>query len=126
MTDANTAEAKRPRLIGVPGGGDASRSPEPSGGERTERSGRLFALVAVLLVLAVATLVVQARRVGKLSGEVAALELEVEAANRRLVAYEAQRELVRTSLESVLEQLATLQGVVSQDPLIAPEPAEAP
>jgi hypothetical protein len=90
------------------------------------RSGRLSALFALLLLLSVATLVVQSHRVEKLAGEVAALELQVDAANRRLAAYQAQRSLVRNSLGSVLEELTVLHEVVSEDPLAASEPVDAP
>jgi hypothetical protein len=89
-------------------------------------SGRLFALFALLLLLSVATLVVQSRRVEKLAGEVAALESQVDAANRRLAAYQAQRNLVRDSLGGVLEELTALHEVVSEDPLAVSEPVEAP
>ena len=89
-------------------------------------SGRLFALFALLLLLSVATLVVQSRRVEKLAGQVAALELQVDAANRRLAAYQAQRNLVRDSLGGVLEELTALHQVVSEDPLAVSEPVEAP
>jgi len=89
-------------------------------------SGRLFALFALLLLLSVATLVVQSRRVEKLAGQVAALELQVDAANRRLAAYQAQRNLVRDSLGGVLEELTVLHEVVSEDPLAVSEPVEAP
>jgi hypothetical protein len=90
------------------------------------RSGRLLALIALLLLLSLATLVVQSRRVGKLAGEVAALELQVDAANRRLSAYQAQRSLVRNALGGVLEELTVLHEVVSEDPLAASEPVDAP
>jgi hypothetical protein len=126
MPEANTAEAKRPKLVGVPGDGAEHPRRESRWSDRMGRSGRLFALVGLVLLLSVATLVVQARRVEKLAGEIAALELQVDAANRRLAAYQAQRDLVRDSLGSALEQLTALHDVVSEDPLAAPEPAETP
>jgi hypothetical protein len=89
-------------------------------------SGRLFALFALLLLLSVAALVVQSRRVEKLAGAVAALELQMDAANRQLAAYQAQRALVRDALGGVLEELTDLHEVVSEDPLAVSEPAEAP
>jgi len=52
--------------------------------------------------------------------------LQVDAANRRLAAYQAQRELVRDSLGGVLEELTVLHEVVSEDPLAVSEPVEAP
>ncbi len=126
MPESDSAEAKRPRLVEVSGGGAERSRSEPRRGARLGRLGRLLALCALLLLLSVAALLVQSHRVGELAGEVAALESQVEVASRRLAAYEAQRELVRDSLRGVLEDLSALHEVVSEDPLAGPEPAEAP
>ena len=126
MPESDTAEVKRPRLVEVSGGGAERPQSEARRGGRLGRSGRLSALFALLLLLAVAALLVQSHRVGELTGEVAALESQVELANRQLAAYEAQRELVRDSLGGVLEDLSALHQVVSEDPLAVSEPAEAP
>ena len=126
MPEVDTAEAQRPRLVKVPEGGTERPQDESRWSDRIGWSGGLFALFALLLLLSVATLVVQSRRVEKLAGAVAALELQVDAANRQLAAYQAQRNLVRDSLEGVLEELTVLHEVVSEDPLAVSEPAEAP
>ena len=126
MPEVDTAEAKRPRLVEVSGGGAERPRSESRRGDRLGRSGWLFAVFALLLLLSVAALVVQSQRVEELAGEVAALESQVEAANRRLAAYQAQRNLVRDSLGAVLEDLSLLHEVVSEDPMAVSEPAEAP
>jgi hypothetical protein len=126
VPEVDTAEAQRPRLVEARGGGTERPRHESRWSDRMGRSGRLSALFALLLLLSVATLVVQSHRVEKLAGEVAALELQVDAANRRLAAYQAQRSLVRNSLGSVLEELTVLHEVVSEDPLAASEPVDAP
>lgn len=126
MSEVDSAEAKRPKLVEFPGGGAERPGRESRWVDRMGSSGRLIALLALLLLLSVATLVAQSRRAEKLAGEVAALTSQVEAANRRLAAYRAQRELVRDSLAGVLEELNGLHAVVSEDPLAVSEPAEAP
>ena len=126
MPEVDTAEAQRPRLVEVGDGATRHTRNESHWSDRIGWSGRLFALFALLLLLSVATLVVQSRRVGKLAREVVALELQVDAANRRLAAYQAQRNLVRDSLGSVLEELSVLHEVVSEDPEAVSEPLEAP
>jgi hypothetical protein len=126
VPESDTAEAKRPRLVEVSGGGAERPQSEARRGGQLGRSGRLSALFALLLLFAVAALLVQSRRVGELSGEVAALESQVDIANRQLAAYEAQRELVRDSLGGVLEDLSALHQLVSEAPLAVSEPAEAP
>ena len=123
MPEVDTAEAQRSRLVEASGGGTERPRDESRWSDRLGWSSALFAL---LLLLSVATLVVQSRRVEKLAGQVAALELQVDAANRRLAAYQAQRNLVRNSLEGVLEELTVLHKVVSEDPLAVSEPVEAP
>ena len=126
MPEGDTAEEKRPRLVEFSGGGAESARPDARRSERVWRSGLLAALCALLLVLVLAVLVVQSRRIETLSGEVAALSSEVEDANRQLAAYEAQRAVVRESLGGVLQELSALHELVSEDPLAVSEPAEAP
>ena len=123
MPEVDTAEAQRPRLVEASGGGTERPRDESRWSDRLGWSSALFAL---LLLLSVATLLVQSRRVEELAGAVAALELQVDAANRQLAAYQAQRDRVRDSLGGVLEELTALHEVVSQDPLAVSEPAEAP
>jgi hypothetical protein len=126
VPEVDSAGAKGPRLVEVSGGGAERPQSEARRGCRLGRSGRLLALLALLLLLAVAALLVQSHRVGELAGDVAALESQVEVANRRLAAYQAQRELVRDSLGGVLEDLSALHEIVSEDPLAVSEPPGAP
>jgi hypothetical protein len=126
VPEVDGAGAKRPTLVEVSGGGAERPQSEARRGGRLGRSGRLSVLLALLLLLAVAGLLVQSHRAGELAGEVAALASQVEVANRRLAAYEAQRERVRDALGGVVEDLSVLHELVSEDPLAVSEPAEAP
>jgi hypothetical protein len=127
MTDSNTAEANKPKLVAVREGAAEPARPEPGWGDRIERLGGPLRLAAILvLILALAALVAQTRRVGTLAGQVDALEVELSAAHRQIDAYESQLDLVRESLAGVIDQLTHLQDVVRSDPAALSEPPDTP
>jgi len=125
MPEASSAEANRPKLAAVPASAQDAREEPGWRGSMTRRFGPL-GIVAVLLVLAVAMLLVQTRRVAVLAGDVEALEVELSAAHRQLDAYQAQLDLVRDSLPGVIDQLTTLHEAVRDTPEPTPELTDTP
>jgi hypothetical protein len=121
MPEASSAEASRPKLAAVPAGAREAREEPGWRASMTRRLGPL-GIVAVLLVLAVALLLVQTRRVAVLTGDVEALEVELSAAQWRLDVYQAQLDQVRESLPDVIDQLTALNEAVRD----TPEPADTP
>ena len=139
MAEANTATSASstaeatPTLVAI---GDATEArpaaPQQSEPESKSVSRTLFWIVVALLALSVTGLALQsqhasaqATRITALSGQVEGLEAQLAAAHTQLATYGMQRELVRTSVSDVLEQLLILAGLVDVDPL-DPSAALAP
>jgi hypothetical protein len=127
MGEAKPADPTRPaegsRVVPL----EAVR-PQPGGAEpgRDGVSWSAFAIAVVLLVFATGALIVQTRRVGSLSGQVAGLEARLTAANTQLANYHTQLGLIRTSVSAVVDQVANLSALVESDPLAPPADRAAP
>jgi hypothetical protein len=92
----------------------------------------LFALVALLLVLAVAGLWAQTRRasaqaerIGALESEVGSLESQLSVAHEQLSAYGTQLGLVQGLAADVYEKMGSLLQIVEGSPFEAAHPSEA-
>jgi hypothetical protein len=136
MSSPTSSEESGARLSAVPapsealeGGSSAESAQEaaPAPPREEERvSKKLFLVVLVALLLAVMGLVVQSQRIGgfraeigALEGEVAGLASELAAANDRVESFAAQRQQIHRSVQLVIDDLLTLEGLVASDPASA-------
>ncbi len=98
--------------------GDApGRRPEPA----APSSQRTTWLLAALLLVACLALVIQTRRVGGLSGEVARLSSDLVGARTALIAYEGRLATVREVVGELSLRVGQLDELVRRDPLAPPE-----
>jgi tetrahydromethanopterin S-methyltransferase subunit B len=117
----------------------SSRLPAQHDPDRRGVSWGVFWISVALLVLAVAAVIVQTQRVQNqaeqieaLNGRVQGLEVQLSAANTQLATYDMQFDLVRTSVDSLFDQLTKLQALVNSNPLTSEptspgaEPGAAP
>jgi len=79
-----------------------------------------FWLLALILIIAVAIVAVQTRKLDQLSTRVETLETELSAAHGALRGYEGRFGEIRESVGNLRAQLGELEGLVEQPPPPAP------
>jgi hypothetical protein len=139
MSSPTSSEESSPRLSAVrepaepPEGGSSAEGASAPPAEEEERvSKKLFLGLLVAFLLAVIGFGVQSQRIGgfhaeigALEGEVAGLTSELQAANRRVESFAAQRQQIHRSLQLVIDDVLALESLVASNPAsaapVAPE-----
>jgi uncharacterized protein HemX len=111
----------KPKLVAVGSAQDTGTSGQmPQRHRRGTDLGAGFWLLAVVLVIAVAIIASQTRRLDRLSTQVEALETQLNTANGTLRGYEGRFGEIRESVGNLRTQLGELEGLVDQAPAPAP------
>jgi uncharacterized iron-regulated membrane protein len=111
----------KPKLVAVGSAQDTGDSqPAPQKRRRWTDLGIGFWLLAVILIIAVAIIATQTRRLEQLSTQVETLETELNAAHGALQGYENRFGEIRASVGDLRAQLGELEGLVERPPPPAP------
>jgi len=130
-TPEKGASEESPKLVAVsentttPEPASAPAAPSPSEPERSGVSKVLFAVVAILLVLALGGLYAQTQRataqaeqIGVLTNQVEGLQVQLSAANTQIATYDMQIALVQDSVRDMYEKMGSLLDLVSMGPVL--------
>ncbi len=108
----------KPKLVMVSSGPDHDPASDAQPlWRRIGDSPLVYWLIAVVLVIAIAGVGIQSRRVAELTGQVENLEVELTSARAALTAYQARADEIRSSVGDLQFQLDALEELVSRDPL---------
>jgi uncharacterized protein HemX len=111
----------KPKLVAVGPAKDPGASDQaPQQRRRGTDLGAGFWLLAVILIIAVAIIASQTRRLDRLSTQVETLETQLSSENGALRGYESRFGEIRESVGDLRTQLGELEGLVEQPPAPAP------